>query len=95
MSNLPKEIHRPESNFGRLSNSSEIQATVFELEKLMKFGPVFMHCHAAAERSPLISIAYLNKNKGLSLIQACDYVKQQNESTNLHMKHIRVKLLTE
>ena len=49
-----------------------------------------MHCHAAAERSPLISIAYLYKTKGLSLIQASDYVKQQNISTNLHIKQLEI-----
>ena len=80
----------PDHKFGRLSNSAEIKQTVFELEKLIEFGPVFMHCHAAAERSPLISIAYLNKSKGLSLIQACDYVKQQNETTNLHLKQLKL-----
>ena len=80
----------PDHKFGRLSNSTEIKETVIELEKLIEFGPVYMHCHAAAERSPLISIAYLNKTKGLSLIQACDYVKQQNESTNLHFKQLKL-----
>ena len=81
-------IPLPDHKFGRFMNAAEIKKTVFELEKLIKIGPVFMHCHAAAERSPLISIAYLFKNKGLSLVQACDYVKQQNKSTNLHIKQI-------
>jgi len=79
----------PDHKLGRFMNAAEIKKTVFELEKLIKFGPVFMHCHAAAERSPLISIAYLYKTKGLSLIQACDYVKQQNKSTNLHIKQLK------
>jgi len=83
-------VQLPDHKIGRFSNATEIEQAVFELEKLIEFGPVFMHCHAAAERSPLISIAYLYKNKGLSLIQACDYVKQQNKSTNLHLQQIRV-----
>ena len=81
-------VQLPDHKFGRFSNKAEIEKAVLELEKLIKFGPVFMHCHAAAERSPLISIAYLHKTKGLSLIQACDYVKQQNKSTNLHLQQI-------
>ena len=81
-------IPLPDHKFGRFSNVDEIKKAVFELEKLIKIGPVFMHCHAAAERSPLISIAYLYKRRGLSLIQASDYVKQQNKSTNLHIKQL-------
>ena len=85
-SNVPLPDHKT----GRLAETSEIKRAVDKLELLISKGPVFMHCHAAAERSPLISIAYLYKNKGLSLIQACDYVKQQNKSTNLHLQQIRV-----
>ena len=80
----------PDHKFGRFSNKSEIKKAVFELDALTAKGPVFMHCHAAAERSPLISIAYLCKTKGLSLVQASDYVKQQNKSTNLHLKQIKL-----
>ena len=83
-------IPLPDHKFGRFLNIDEIKKTVFELEKLIKSGPVFMHCHAAAERSPLISIAYLYKRKGLSFIQASDYVKQQNKSTNLHIKQLKL-----
>ena len=81
-------IPLPDHKFGRFASTAEIKKTVFELEALIKIGPVFMHCHAAAERSPLISIAYLYKKRGLSLIQASDYVKQQNKSTNLHIKQL-------
>ena len=87
-------IPLPDHKFGRFLNIDEIKKAVFELEKLIKSGPVFMHCYAAAERSPLISIAYLYKRKGLSLIQASDYVKQQNKSTNLHIKQLNlIKML--
>ena len=82
-------IPLPDHKFGRFSNAAEIEKAVLELDKLIEHGPVFMHCHAAAERSPLISIAYLHKRRGLSLMQACDYVKQQNKSTNLHIKQLK------
>ena len=71
-------------------NNMQKQMLTKIVEKLIEFGPVYMHCHAAAERSPLISIAYLNKTKGLSLIEACDYVKQQNESTNFQFKQLKL-----
>ena len=82
-------VQLPDHKFGRFSNKDEIEKAILELDKLIELGPVFMHCHAAAERSPLICIAYLYKKRGLSLIQACDYVKQQNETTNLHLKQIK------
>ena len=48
-----------------------------------------MHCHAAAERSPLVSIAFLHLKKNFSLIQSCDYVKQQNKTSTINLKQLK------
>ena len=82
-------ISLPDHNSKRLATTSEIQNAVNMLEKLSREGPVFMHCHAAMERSPLISIAYLNIKSGLSLINAIDYVKQQNKSTLVNLEQLK------
>ena len=84
-----KNFQLPDHKSKRFAQKEEIINAVEILDYLITKGPVFMHCHAAAERSPLISIAYLYKTKGLSLIQASDYVKQQNKSTNLHIKQLK------
>ena len=82
-------VSLPDHNSKRFATKSEIENALLSLEKLLRDGPVFMHCHAAVERSPLISIAYLIKNKGLNLIQAYEYVKQQNKSTNILLEQLK------
>ena len=75
----------PDHNSKRFATKDEIKDALDILEELLKNGPVYMHCHAAVERCPLISVAFLKKNKQLSLIQSYEYVKQQNNSTNILM----------
>ena len=82
-------ISLPDHNSKRLATKIEILNAVNNLEKLLLDGPVFMHCHAAAERSPLISIAFLKKIRRLDLMQAYEYVKQQNKNTNISIEQLK------
>ena len=91
---LYKEFHTvnlslPDHNSKRFATKYEIEKAVNQLEKLLRKGPVFMHCHAAVERSPLISVAFLINIKRLKLIQAYEYVKQQNKTTNVLLEQLR------
>ena len=79
----------PDHNSKRLATTSEIKNAVNILEKLLLNGPVFMHCHAAVERAPLISIAFLSKIKNLNLTQSYEYVKQQNKTTNVLTEQLK------
>ena len=81
-------IGLPDHNSKRLATKSEIKNAVNNLEKLLRNGPVFMHCHAAMERSPLISVAFLVKNKNLDLTHAYEYVKEQNKATNILLEQL-------
>ena len=83
--NAPLPDHKSE----RLSETHEIRKAVDVLDYSLLKGPVFMHCHAAAERSPLISIALLHLKKNFSLIQSCDYVKQQNKNSTISLKQLK------
>ena len=78
----------PDHNSKRFATKSEIENAVNNLEKLLVNGPVFMHCHAAVERSPLISVAFLIKTKKLNCTQAYEYVKQQNKTTNILLEQL-------
>ena len=53
-----------------------------KLSELLGEGPVFIHCVAAMERSPLVCIAWLVKNKNLSITQSLDYMMSINRGTN-------------
>ena len=81
-------ISLPDHNSKRLATTSEIENAVNMLDKLSRDGPVFMHCHASVERSPLISVAYLMKTRNLSCIPAYEYVKQQNKTTNVLLEQL-------
>ena len=83
--NIPLPDHRN----SRLASNTEIRQAVDSLHLSLSNGPVFMHCHAAMERSPLISIAYLKIKLGLSLLNAIDYVKQQNKSTVVNPEQLK------
>ena len=83
-----RRISLPDHNSKRLATTSEIQNAVNMLDKLSRDGPVFMHCHASVERSPLISVAYLMKKRNLNCIQAYEYVKQQNKTTNVLLEQL-------
>ena len=82
-------IGLPDHNSKRLATKLEISNAVNNLEKLILDGPVFMHCKAAAERSPLISVAFLIRNRRLNALQAYEYVKQQNNSTNFSIEQLK------
>ena len=83
--NIPLPDHRTP----RLATTSEIRKAVDELNISISKGAVFMHCHAAMERSPLISIAFLHLKKGFTIVQSCDYVKQQNISTIVNTNQLK------
>ena len=78
----------PDHNSKRLATSLEINKGINLLHKLILNGPVFMHCKAAVERSPLLSMAYLHKFHNLTILQALDYLLQQNKNTNISSKQL-------
>ena len=78
-----KNFQLPDHKSKRFAQKEEIINAVETLDYLITKGPVFMHCHAAVERSPLISVAFLIKTKKLNCTQAYEYVKQQNKTTNV------------
>ena len=84
-----KNFQLPDHKSKRFAQKEEIINAVETLDYLITKGPVFMHCHAAVERSPLISIAYLHLKKGFSIIQSCDYVKQQNKTSCINLEQLK------
>jgi hypothetical protein len=52
------------------------------LEQLTGDGPVFVHCLAAMERSPLLCLAWLKRRRRLSTLQALDYLMQVHPGTS-------------
>ena len=59
----------PDHKTGKILSSIELNESLVILRNLLKFGPVFVHCYAAVERSPLVCMAWLMKEHHLTLQQ--------------------------
>ena len=70
--------HRSEKSI----SLQQIEHALSILKNLMRFKPVFVHCLASMERSPLICIGWLIKEKGLTFNQSLDYMMQLHKRTN-------------
>ena len=61
---------------------AELEQALVVLGELREHGPVFVHCVAAMERSPLLCLAWLIRRHGLSQQRALDYLMQIHVGTN-------------
>ena len=72
----------PDHRSGRAPEQAELQQALDRLVDLRQRGPVFVHCLAAMERSPLLCLAWLVQGHGLSPQRALDYLQEIHPATN-------------
>ncbi len=72
----------PDHQVSRLLTAAELEQALAALAELHARGPVFVHCVAAVERSPLVCLAWLMRQHGLTRQQALDYLMQVHPGTN-------------
>ena len=72
----------PDHRAERLPEAEELGEALALLEQLRSEGPVFVHCVAAMERSPLVCLAWLVSRHGQSPQAALDYLMQVHPGTN-------------
>ena len=73
----------PDHRSGRLPEPAELNAALAELNTLhQQHRPVFVHCVAAVERSPLLCMAWLVQHHKLSPGAALDYLMQVHPPSN-------------
>ena len=72
----------PDHRTGRLPQLAELEAALDALAGLRQQGPVYVHCVAAMERSPLVCLAWLVRRQGLTPQRALDYLMQVHPGTN-------------
>ena len=85
-----KRIVLPDHKYKRNMNIDEINKVLDVLSELLTSGPVLVHCVAAVERSPLICMGWLIRNKGLSLQEALDYLMQIHPRTSPLSSQIKI-----
>jgi hypothetical protein len=72
----------PDHRVERLPELAELEQALAALAELQATGPVYVHCVAAMERSPLVCLAWLVRRQGLTPQRALDYLMQVHPGTN-------------
>ena len=71
----------PDHNYPEVISIEQINTVLEIIEELIKKGPLFIHCKAAIERSPLICMAWLIKKHNLSKLQSLNYLMNKNKGS--------------
>ena len=77
-----KNYPLPDHKSSRLPRIEEFEEALNLASNMMSDGPLFVHCYASIERSPLICLGLLKQKKGLRLQEAFDYLKQIHRNCN-------------
>ena len=77
-----RRVLLPDHRAGRMPAAEELGQALAALAQLRQEGPVFVHCVAAMERSPLVCLAWLVRQRGLSPQRALDYMMQVHPGTS-------------
>lgn len=77
-----KRLVLPDHRCERLPELSELEAALAALAELRRHGPVYVHCVAGMERSPLVCLGWLMRQHRLTAQRALDYLMQVHPGTN-------------
>ena len=77
-----RRIVLPDHRAGRMPSTKELETALENLRELLNHGPVFVHCVAAMDRSPLVCLGWLVKEHRMNPDRALDYLMQQHPGTN-------------
>ena len=72
----------PDHKIGKTPTSEELNFCIKVINELKEFQPTLVHCYAAMERSPLVCIAYLMKEKNITKQVALEYLMQVHPGTS-------------
>ena len=72
----------PDHNNENIISAEQIKNAVHYIDDFLNYGGVYIHCFASIERSPLICMAWLMKNKNLKFINSLEYLVQVHKQTN-------------
>jgi protein-tyrosine phosphatase len=77
-----QRIVLPDHRSAEFPSLQQLKSSLLALSELRQQGPVFVHCVAAVERSPLTCMAWLVQQQQLSPTDALDYLMQVHPGTN-------------
>ena len=79
---LVKRVVLPDHKYKVAPTITNLNMALTKLSEIITIGPVYVHCVAGIERSPLVCMAWLIKNHNLTPIQALDYLMEVHNGTN-------------
>ncbi len=77
-----KRIILPDHKYKESLTINQLNLAINTLSEIIDSGPVYIHCVAGFERSPLVCIAWLVKNYNMTITQALDYLMDVHIGTN-------------
>ena len=83
-----KNFVLPDHTYKREPQSDEIIRILGILEDLVNQGPVYVHCFAGVERSPLVCMAWLVKKYNMNINESLVYLINVHKRTNPLPKQI-------
>ncbi len=78
----------PDHKVKKKLTKNQIFEVVDLLENFIKKGPVYVHCYASIERSPLVCIAWLTLRENVAFLNALDHLKQVHKESNPLSQHL-------
>ena len=85
-----ERIILPDHKAGKAPCIEDILRVLGKLKKLTSYGPVYVHCIASMERSPLICMAWLIKEHNLKVQESLDYLMNIHPGTNPLKEQIEI-----
>tara|TARA_B100000242_G_C42798276_1_gene371339 strand:+ start:185 stop:637 length:453 start_codon:yes stop_codon:yes gene_type:complete len=85
-----KTYQLPDHRSGSCPSINQIRQIIKIIEELIIEGPLFIHCEASVERSPLICIAWLVSKEGIPLEHAVSYLREVHPNSNPHFDQLEV-----
>ena len=77
-----KRVVLPDHKYKSPPTIEKLELAIETLESILSSGPIYIHCVAGAERSPLVCMAWLIKKHNLNPTQALDYMMGIHIGTN-------------
>jgi protein-tyrosine phosphatase len=71
----------PDHHAGRPPKPQELELALSLLNELEPQGPMYVHCLAGVERSPLVCLGWLMRSRRLPLLAALEYMMRVHPST--------------
>ena len=72
----------PDHRCGHPPDPAQLAECLDLISAWIGHGPIYVHCIAAAERSPLVAMGWLMRRKHLNRLQVLEYLMQVHPPTN-------------